>query len=59
IRMCLDEWKSGSHKPLVFSSELYQPIYEIHLANLNALNEADPLFLQGLGEELWEDLRWV
>ncbi|KAG8939693.1 hypothetical protein FRC04_006073 [Tulasnella sp. 424] len=27
----------------------------VHLANLETLEEEDPLFVQGLGEELWED----
>ncbi|KIO21134.1 hypothetical protein M407DRAFT_245579 [Tulasnella calospora MUT 4182] len=55
IRMCLDEWKSGSYKPLNFTSDLYEPIYKSHLANLKAMGEDDSLFLKGLGDELWED----
>lgn len=57
--MCLDEWKSGSFKPLNFTSDLYEPVYQVHLANLKALGEDDPLFLQGLGDELWEDCRFA
>ncbi|KIO16783.1 hypothetical protein M407DRAFT_85608 [Tulasnella calospora MUT 4182] len=57
IRMCLDEWKSGRYKALTFTSDVYEPIYQVHLANLKALEEEDPLFVKGLGEELWEDCR--
>lgn len=59
IRMCLDEWKSGSYKPLMFSSDVYEPVYRVHLANLKALEEEDPLFVKGIGDELWEDCRYV
>lgn len=57
--MCLDEWKSGSYKALTFTSDVYEPIYKVHLANLKVLEEEDPLFITGLGEELWEDCRYV
>ncbi|KIO23147.1 hypothetical protein M407DRAFT_78474 [Tulasnella calospora MUT 4182] len=57
IRMSLDEWKTGSYKPLTFTSDIYEPIYQVHLANLKALEEEDPDFVKGLGEELWEDCR--
>ncbi|KIO16785.1 hypothetical protein M407DRAFT_85614, partial [Tulasnella calospora MUT 4182] len=59
VRMCLDEWKSGSHKPLMFSSDVYEPVFKDHLANLKTMEKEDPLFVKGIGEELWEDCRYV
>lgn len=57
IRLCLDDWKSGAYKPLTFTSDVYEPVYQVHLANLRALEADDPDFVKGLGEELWEDCR--
>lgn len=53
--MALDEWKTGLFKKLKFTTELYEPVYQEHMANLKALSEADPEFLVGLGEEISED----
>lgn len=57
--MCLDEWKSGSYKPLMFSSDVYEPVFKDHLANLKTMEKEDPLFVKGIGEELWEDCRYA
>lgn len=55
VRVCLDEWRTGKYLPVMFETNAYEPVYREHLANLLAMDHADPFFLKGLGTVLWND----
>lgn len=62
IHACLDEWKTGAHKTKgsEFTGVAYKPIYERHLANLQAMPHCDKhsppeVFTEMLGGWIYED----
>lgn len=59
VRLCLDEWRLGTRQTIEFKAATYEPVYDLHLAALKSLQDADPTFVKQLGTELWEDCRSV